>query len=424
MSAVDPQGSTGQRTGAPEPAWPAARPWPDRTLVRDVRLTAEPGRLVLTRAGRPVRSLTVGPGAEVVAAVHLGGPLLADVAPGSLGAIDLLGPDGRRVARLGLGEWVPEAVELSRAGEALRRSGLRPVLEHAGLALRPVAPSEFAAAVDAVPDPLLPGGRLPWAYTVLRSVAILLALVTVLVGMVTQGAPGWLTLTAALALFVSTGTALALWLVAGVRDRSGAGSGPVLVPQPAVPVTRRFLRTARLRLEPEAVVVRDALGRERRLPRTGPEAVTSVVVVRAGTARAQVELRTDAGLPRASLPAELWTGQGTDALAGACAAAGLAFDPAGAPAGRPAAEEQAARAAFSLPDRTGVRRATWPSGVPGSAAVWQTAAFAVFLLISTIVGDPPAGVRGLLWITIVLALGPHLVRLAVRRWLDAEVRPS
>jgi hypothetical protein len=424
VSAVDPQGSTGQRTGAPWPAWPSARPWPGRALVRDVRLVAEPGRLVLVRAGRPVRTLTVGPGAEVEQAVHLGGPLLKDVAPMSLGAIDLLAADGRRVARLDLRDWVPEALELSRAGEALRRSGLRPLLEHAGLALRPIAPSEFAAAVDALPDSLLPGGRLPWAYTVLRSAAIVLAVVTVLVARATQEAPGWLSLTAALTLLASTGTALALWVVAGLRDRAGRASGPVLVPRFSAPVTRRFLRTARLRLEPEAVVVVDALGRERRLPRTGPEAVTSVAVVRSGTARAQVELRSNSGLARATLPADRWIGAGTSELVEACAAAGLPLDTVAAPASRPAVEEEAARAVFSVPDRSLVQRATWPSGVPGPAAVWQTTIFAVLLLIAGIAEEPPAGVRVLLGVTVALALGPHLVRLAVRRWLDREVRPS
>ena len=411
-------------TGTPWPALPGARPWPDRALVRETRLVAEPGRLVVTRAGRPVRVLTVGPGAEVAEAVHLGGTRLRNVARMSLGAVDLLAADGRRVARLDLRDWVPEALELTRSGEALRRSGLLALLEHAGLGLRPVTAAEFPAALDAWTRSLLPTRRLPWAYTVLRSTAVVLAAVLLMTPLATPEPPAWLWLAGTLGLLLSTVTALGLWAVAAVENRPVAAEGPVLTPEPAVPVTRRFLRTARLRLEPEVVVVVDALGRERRLPRTGPAAVTSVAVVRAGTTPAQVELRTDDGAPRATLPADCWSGRGTAALQEACAAAGLPLDRNAAPSRRPSVEEQAGRAVFSPPHPSVVRAMTWPAGVPGAAAVWQTTIFTVLVLVATLGLDPPDGVRGLLGATLALALGPHLVRLLVRRRLDAEVRPS
>ena len=153
----------------PEPARPSAAGPPQRTRVRDTRLEAAPGRLSLTRGGRLVRSLTVGADGDVATAAHLGGPVLADVAPHSLGAVDLLAPDGSRVARIELGDWVPEADELTRHREALGRSGVAELLEQAGIPVRPVPPSELAAAVTASPPQLTPWRRLPLAYTVLRS---------------------------------------------------------------------------------------------------------------------------------------------------------------------------------------------------------------------------------------------------------------
>jgi hypothetical protein len=79
------------------------------------------------------------------------------------------------VVRLDLRDWVPEAEELTRPAEALRRSGLVPLLRHAGLPLRPVPPSGLAEAVRAAPPQLLPLTGMPLPYTVLRSLAIVVA---------------------------------------------------------------------------------------------------------------------------------------------------------------------------------------------------------------------------------------------------------
>jgi hypothetical protein len=48
---------------------------PDRTTVRAVALHAEPGELAVTRGGRELQRLRIGPGADVEQALHLGGPV-------------------------------------------------------------------------------------------------------------------------------------------------------------------------------------------------------------------------------------------------------------------------------------------------------------------------------------------------------------
>jgi hypothetical protein len=249
---------------------------------------------------------------------------------------------------------------------------------------------------------------------------VVVALVA-LVGGVLERTPDVLWPVAGGALLASTVAALALWISALVRDRAGDGGAHEVGPHPSVPVTRRFRRTARLRLGPDAVVVIDAFGRERRLPRDGRMAVTTVAVVRQGTPTAQVELRTAAGVPRATLPWDFWFGGegGEAALVRACAAARLPLERRAAPAQRPRLEEEAARAVFSPPDRQQVARSTWPHGLPGQAAVWQTVPLAGFLLLYATLGDPPAVTWLLLAATLGLALVPHLLRLAARRlWLD------
>ncbi|MCW2581867.1 MAG: hypothetical protein JWQ53_657 [Klenkia sp.] len=423
MTVPSPSPDSDCAAGSPPVVHPGMRGLPDRAAIREVALHAEPGALVLTRAGRELRRLRVGPGAEVEQALHLGGPVLGDVAPDMLGAIDLVDGHGGRVARLDLGDWVPEADELTTSAEALRRSGLGSLLERAGLPVRPVPASQLADALRAAVPPLLPLRRMPVAFTALRSVAVVVAVAALIVAVVGD-VPDLLWQGAGFGLLLSTIAGLALWLSAAARDRIVDGDHPVLRPHPSTPVTRRFCRVARLRVEPDVVVVIDGLGRERRLPRLGALAVTTAAVVRDGTDRAQVELRTASGVPRATLPCDQWcAGHGGDAaLSHVCAAGGLALERGSAPARRPQAEEERARQVFSSHDNRTVARTMWPHGLPGAAAVWQTAAFAWLLLLYSFSDDPPAFTRAMLGTAGALALLPHLARLAVRRfWLDVPM---
>ena len=428
MTAPFPSPGSDRTAGSSTAVRPGTLGLPNRATTRDVALHAEPGALVLSRAGRELRRLRAGPGADVEQALYIGGPLLADVAPHLLGAIDLVGTDGARLARLDLRDWVPEAAELTSSDEALRRSGLEPLLNDAGLPLRPLPASGLMDALHAAVPPLLPLARMPRAYTVLRSLAVAVAAVAVIVAQSWWWyVPDLLWQLGSFGMLLSTLAALGLWLAAVVRDRIVDGDHPVLRPHPSAPATRRFRRLARLRVEPDVVVLVDGLGRERRLPRHGPLAVTTVAVVRDGTDLAQVELRTATGIPRATLPWGQWFGGagGDAALAQTCAAGGLALKRGRAPARRPLVEEQRARTVFSSYDRGSVADATWPHGLPGAAAVWQTAGLTLLLIIDSVPYEMPAATRPALVATMALALVPHLGRLiAGRLWLDVPVTRS
>lgn len=406
---------------APEPARAWAAGLPQRARVRASRLEAAPGRLVLTRGGRGLRSLTVGPGRDVVTAEHLGGRPMRDVAPYSLGAVDLLDAEGGRVARIDLRDWLPEAGELTRSREALERSGVGQLLEHAGLNLRRLPARELAAALSAQPPSLAPWRRLPVAYTVLRSVAAAVAAVALIWAIMTGDSPVVLWAAGAFGLLLSTLAALGLWAVAAWVDRIPEDGAPTLRPHPGVPASRRFRRVARLRLEPDDAVLIDALGRERRLPRTGRHGITVAAVVRDGGPTAQLELRTADGIPRATLPWKYWFAgaDGAESLKRICAEAGLRLQRAAAPAVRPDVEEKAARAIFAPPARDVLASTIWPKGLPGQAAVWQTAPFAAALLPyapeSRVTGAAQIGLAVTVLLTAVLQWGRLLIR---RLWLD------
>lgn len=422
MSQPVPEGNAASTALAGPTARPAAQRLPLRHLARTARLRAEPGALVFVDGRGRERRILLGPDG-VTAAAHVGGPILTDVVPGSLGAVDLLRADGSRSARLELSDWVPEAVELSDPEQALRRSGLPEVLAHAGLALQPVPTSQLAEAIDARPPSLLPRPGLPSiGYTALRALAVLAAFFAVGLGLITDATPGRLAVVAAGLLLASSVWAAGLWAVELWRDRRPATTAPVLRPHPGSPVSRRFRRVAQLRLEPDEIVVVDTLGGERWLPRTGAHAVDHAEVVREGSTNGQVELRTADGTARATLPWDPWCGgpQGVRALEEVCRAGGLPLVRPGVPARRDRDDEVTARAVYGPADPTTAAAAlSYPPGLPGSAAAIQSSAFALLLVVVGLLPDAPDAVVPLAVATLVLTAGLPLGRFLGRRlWLD------
>ena len=404
------------RAGAPAARLSAQR-FPDRHAVRRARLTGIDGALVVADPDGRERRLPVGP-TGVTRAVHVTGPELAAMHPPSLGAVDLHMANGTRAYRLLVDRWVPEADELTDPGEALRRSELREVLGMAGLQLGTIRGS---AARDALGDgtaaPLVSMPALPLWFTVLRSLAVVFV-VGVLMTVVLTDSGGRALTAAAGALLVSTLASSVLWLRALRRDRVPPATGPALRPRPAGQATRRFVRTAELRAEPDDVVVIDGIGTERWLPRRGPLGVRQLAVVRAGTATAAVEVRAADGTPRATLPYAPWFGGdgGAEALEELARAGGLELVPDARGTRRVGPEYEAARRAFAPRRRKEVSALlTYPPGVPGAAAFQQTGIFAAILLIG---GEDVLG-RALAAASLALSGGVMLGRGALRAlWLD------
>lgn len=417
MTAADAPAAGLDRTGGPVARLSGQR-FPARHCARQVRLSAEPGALLVRDVDGAVRRLPAGKDG-IARAVHVSGGQAAPVLPGSLGLLDLTAADGTRLHRLELADWVPEGEELTGYDDALRRSLLREVLAAAGLAVSPARPSDVEAAVAArgVPPLVrLPGGAPSW-FTLLRAAAVALAVVAVLAAVVAEGAPALVTAAAAGLLLSTVGAGL-LYLQAARRDPATVGTVAELRPRPAGPVTRRFLRTAALRTTDASVVVVSGLGVERHLPRSGPLALTTAAVVRAGTEGAAVELRTADGTPRASLPWRPWFGGsgGEQALEQFLRASALRLDRGAAPSDRPSADRAAALLATGPREREAVAGVAYPHGVPGQAAFLQTGILAVVCLVAA-EGAPVAS--AVLVVVVVATLGVSLGRaLLGRLWLD------
>ena len=190
----------------PTAPWPGARP-----CMRSPASGAHPcGPGSAETARRP------GGGGRPGAVRGRAGP--AHVRPGLLGVVDLVRADGERVARLDLADWVPEAAELTDSAECAATVGAEAIAR----ACRPGgAPRAGRAARRRPPGSgpaLLPLQAVPRPYTVLRSVAIVIAVVALLRA-TRWDVPDLLWRFASLGLLVSTLAGLGLWLDALWRDR-------------------------------------------------------------------------------------------------------------------------------------------------------------------------------------------------------------
>ncbi len=349
----------------PEPALrPMDARFPNRYVVRRARVyvdhTGAQTMIVIRDPRGRERRIPAGPGgaARVVLERH-------SDAPGQfLGSLDLRDENGRVLARFPRLSWKPESwvdESVHLAGEAAddasafaAATGL-PVTgsSQTGSAGRPrrgtpVTRSEaaFTGRHKGGNVPVVSYGTvLPAWFLIARSLLSMVpagVLIAFAVFDISHGTGKTLGHG-----FASTGTyrALALtWasavlaqpLLAGVLfarawwlDRAGTRALPaasaVLAPHPSGVTTRRFLRTASLRVFPGDLVVTEEGGEERWLPRSGPTGIAGLTRVTAKGKPDRLELRTADGRPRAVLPWEDWFAGvgGEEALAEFATGAGL-----------------------------------------------------------------------------------------------------
>lgn len=217
--------------------------------------------------------------------------------------------------------------------------------------------------------------------------------------------------------------ARAWWLDRG-SGRPLRAPAAALAPHPARPVTRRFLRIASLRLLPADLVVTDADGAERWLPRSGPVAVTALARITVRGRPDRLELRTAEGRPRAVLPWHDWFGGpgGEQELAGFANAAGL---PVTGAEGKHLPEDEETVWPYRRPWWSASRRpvSSYPqwTGLPGEASL----VLAVIAGISTAIDAAsfaPAAVMAIA--AALLAAGAWFARRLARRSLDRTVHPG
>ena len=382
------------RTMAPA-AFP--RPWsrPRRDVVRRQRLLAEDGCLVFVGESG-VRSWTAGPDGEIVDAVVADHRWFAE--QGIPGLLQLRSRPGDVVASVPLALWTPDVDDRPMGlDHLLAASGLGDVLQQLGVPVRTSRSGGRAGERD-VPDlgtVLAPIGADP-SQMWFQPRLLALALVAIaLVGTILSGDArvSWLlAATVVLAALVDQGPR---WL-ASRRERLSALSGVLaeLTPNPAVAVPRGFLRS-RVRVTPDAIVLENAHGQERWLPRHGTHGVTALALVGEGVGEegaATVEFRTSRDHARAVLQYVEWFGHGGRAqLEDFAARAGLVLTTRPRPPSRPAAPTAFAATAAAAPLPVALI-GTRPSNTYQIAAL---AGLAVIVNLSPPVGNPgPAVLAG------------------------------
>ncbi|CAL9467248.1 hypothetical protein ACF1FY_00625 [Streptomyces althioticus] len=317
---------------------PAAGRGPGLERCHGSRLSAEDGALVLRARGR-TRRVPVGDGGVARAVFVDAAP--ADAGrdepgrPGAWGEVRLQDGGGAQVARIPLGEWLPEAPALPERAvqgeQLLERTGVAGLLKAAGVPLHVARDRNDPRAGSGKGGVSLgPGPAFPLWYWCVRGAAGTLWFSAFTVVVFSDTVPGWLVLL--LALTALCGPVARLALRAWTRLRAGRRRITVVervAPDPAAGTgaTVRFLRDTEVRVQDRDLVLRDLGGQEYWFARSGPHAVTRLVRVLDGTGRpAGAELRGPGEQVRAVFPWDLWFG-GPDGARGwsrLCGASGLA----------------------------------------------------------------------------------------------------
>ncbi|XMA38173.1 hypothetical protein O1157_20415 [Streptomyces albogriseolus] len=317
---------------------PAGGRGPGLERCHGSRLCVEDGALVLRARGR-TRRVPLGDGGVARAVFVDAAP--ADAArdepgrPGAWGEVRLQDRDGAQVARIPLGDWLPEAPALPERAvqgeQLLERTGVAGLLRTAGVPLHVARDRNDPRAGSGKGGVSLgPGPAFPLWYWCVRAVAGTLWFSAFTVVVFSDTAPGRLVLL--LALTALCGPVARLVLRGWTRLRAGRRRVTVVErvtpnPAPGSGATVRFLRETEVRVQDRDLVLRDLGGQEYWFARSGPHAVTRLVKVLDGTGRpVGAELRGPGEQVRAVLPWDLWFGGagGADGWSRLCGASGLA----------------------------------------------------------------------------------------------------
>ncbi|MGY1400032.1 hypothetical protein ACW69H_21955 [Streptomyces sp. SS10] len=317
---------------------PAAGRGPGLERCHASRLSVEDGALVLRARGR-TRRVPVGDGGVARAVFVDAAP--ADAGrddpgrPDAWGEVRLQDRDGAQVARIPLGDWLPEAPALPERAvqgeQLLERTGVAGLLKAAGVPLHVARDRNDPRAGSGKGGVSLgPGPAFPLWYWCVRGVAGTLWFSAFTVVVFSDTVPGRLVLL--LALTALCGPVARLVLRAWTRLRAGRRRVTVLErvtpdPAPGSGATVRFLRDTEVRVQDRDLVLRDLGGQEYWFARTGAHAVTRLVKVLDGTGRpVGAELRGPGEQVRAVFPWDLWFGgaDGADGWSRLCGAPGLA----------------------------------------------------------------------------------------------------
>ncbi|MFF5102118.1 hypothetical protein [Streptomyces sp. NPDC000134] len=352
--------------------------------------------------------------------------------------------DGRDLLTAPLADWLPEAgavgVAELRPSECLGRTGLRDVVAAVGIPLEERAhgsrdgtgTGRYDRSRGARPD-RASHSELPRWHGRARGIGLL----GWFIGMVVGFASGldWALTIAAFGLLLVPSADAILRLSAWWRTRrdTTVSVATVIRPAPAAgtETTRRFLRTAVVRVTPREVVLTNTVGEERRLGRTGTHGAARMVSLVAPDTgeRLGVEIRDGAGRARALLPYRYWfSGPGgadrwaelAGALGGTATDEELRHTNDGDPWWHGHVLAADARRMSPMDARTARTETDWHRAVIGGNELIVVPLMAAVLLAGLFGGTVPEFTAGLLSaLTIVATWGPVSVSsLASRLYLD------
>jgi hypothetical protein len=383
-------------------------------VTATAHVITRPGEVVLTVRGC-TRRLRVG--TDVVRARY-------DEAHGLAGRLAFLGPDGSPVTVLEVAEWLPGLIAVSDHNhggltEPVVWSGVQELTTAAGL---PLDQGRVSAAVTDTPKRTAVA-RWLLLTTIALSLSGVVWIISLVAGRVDGARPVWsaalvVMLLCSLALFVEQQVRLA-----GTRRQP---AGQAIAPRPSVPVTRRFVRDARLVLAPagagplETLVVRfpDRMQEWFDGPASPLGIQRAVVVTPPGAAYPErVDLVDGLGRQAVQLPWDQWFGAGEQDL-DALAVRGITIEQSTGPA--------LAAPLRSLLGPRSTRYALDPYDMPGafhSSAMSPMAAGAslVVILVGARLPSTLTVVIGVL--NGVLLFGTPIARLLTKQWLDKPRAP-
>ncbi|WP_028805080.1 hypothetical protein [Streptomyces sp. 142MFCol3.1] len=417
------------------------------SVVRRARLYTDGRTLVVRDRRLRERRYAVGAGGIRRAVFTPPGDLWETVVKRSAerwGVLAFQGEDGRTILRVPLAEWLPEAQVVGvldlRPSKCLKRTGLRELVTSLGI---PLEESPRSGDVGEEPG----GGlgdksdravhaELPRWHSWARGIGWFGWLIALGVGF--AAAPDWGFPVAAVALFLVPAADAVVRVGAWWRNRRDVWPTDTVVitpsPEADAGATRRFCRTACVRVLPREVVLTNTVGEERRLGRNGAHGVARLVrLVASKTGEPLgVEFRDGEGEARVLLPWRYWFGgvQGDERWAALRSALGVPVMDEEVRHGRESTRGSkgtqpwwtghtlAADAHRMSPmDAKEARDSTnWHSAVIGSNEVLIISIFSLPLLPGILSDRGPALLAGVLSaLTIVGELGPAAVDALISR---------
>ncbi|MFE0099454.1 hypothetical protein [Streptomyces sp. NPDC059009] len=290
-------------------------------VVRNARVYMDGPTVVVRRRSGKERRYPVG-GEGIRSAVFYPPPDADDSTAKNRslrwGTLVFEGAEGRHLLQIPLADWLPEAGIVSTAQltpeACLVRTGAKQLVELLGIPLelsrQPWSQSVSSAYGRGRRD-VAAHRELPIWHSWVRGIGTLVWLLALLFPSLLLGDQDrWGIALASAALLVVVLVDPILRGVTHLRSRGGEYSlrTATVVPPPRVGATRRFCRTAGVRVLPADVVLTNGFGGERRIARDGVGSVARLVrLTHAGTGEPLgLELRDGTGQARALLPWHWW----------------------------------------------------------------------------------------------------------------------